>query len=341
MRNRSRPYSREERRRVVICVIPAPRDDFGPGFFCSMKGTKPDLDHTGRPGKNLKDTKRKKTACSPCPLENQCRIAFMANRNNSKPPTPRGKRPAVGRLIPVITAIAACGIIWQAVYAFAGLPAFILPGPLVVIERLGKVAADGSLLRHFLFTLSEVLAGMGFGVGAAALLGYLLSKSRLAEQILAPYIVATQAIPVVAIAPLLFIWLGSGVPSKVLICALIVFFPVLVNTVIGLRSVSANLRELMRSLGATRWQNFRHLELPAALPVLLGGLKVGATLSVIGAVVGEFIAPDRGLGFLISVARGQYDTALVFVGIFSLVAMALSLYGLVAWAESRFLAWRE
>jgi NitT/TauT family transport system permease protein len=258
-----------------------------------------------------------------------------------KPSGKRGRKPSAIRWIPALVAMAVCGITWQAVASFARLPAFILPGPSAVLDRLGRAAADGSLLRHTLFTLGEVLAGMGFGVGAAALLGYLLSKSRLAEQILAPYIVATQAIPVVAIAPLLFIWLGSGFPSKVLICALIVFFPVLVNTVVGLRSVSANLRELMRSLGATRWQNFRYLELPAALPVLLGGLKVGATLSVIGAVVGEFIAPDRGLGFLISVARGQYDTALVFVGVFTLVAMAISLYGLVAWAESRFLKWRD
>jgi NitT/TauT family transport system permease protein len=264
----------------------------------------------------------------------------MNNRSNSKAPGSRVKN-TVLRLMPIAGAAVACGIVWQAAASFAGTPAFILPGPMAVAGRLTAVLADGSLVRHSLVTLGEVLSGMAAGVGAAALLGYVLSKSRLAEQILAPYIVATQAIPVVAIAPLLFIWLGSGFESKVLICALIVFFPVLVNTVIGLRSVSANLLELMRSLGATRWQNFRHLELPAALPVLLGGLKVGATLSVIGAVVGEFIAPDRGLGFLISVARGQYDTALVFVGVFSLVAMALALYGLVAWAENRFLAWRE
>jgi NitT/TauT family transport system permease protein len=265
----------------------------------------------------------------------------MAIRNifNNKPSL--GLKSAIFWLIPIAAAVAVCGTLWQAVSSLSGVPAFILPGPLAVAGRLGSVLADGSLIRHSLFTLGEVLAGMGAGVGTAALLGYLLSKSRLAEQILAPYIVATQAIPVVAIAPLLFIWLGSGFASKVLICALIVFFPVLVNTVIGLRSVSANLRELMRSLDATRWQNFRYLELPAALPVLLGGLKIGATLSVIGAVVGEFIAPDRGLGFMISVARGQYDTALVFVGVFSLIAMALALYGMVAWVESRFLAWRE
>jgi NitT/TauT family transport system permease protein len=262
-------------------------------------------------------------------------------RNNTPPPEGRGRAVSLRRIIPILAGLAVCFLSWQFLSMLAGLPAFILPGPGDVAAKFLQVAADGSLLRNFLYTLAEVLAGMVFGVGAAALLGYWISKSRLAEEILSPYIVATQAIPVVAIAPLLFIWLGSGMAGKVLICALIVFFPVLVNTVVGMRSVSSNLRELMRSLGATGWQNFRHLELPAALPILLGGLKIGATLSVIGAVVGEFIAPDRGLGFVISVARGQYDTALVFVGVFMLVAMALALYGLVAWAERHFLAWRQ
>jgi len=129
--------------------------------------------------------------------------------------------------------------------------------------------------------------------------------------------------------------------SKVLICALIVFFPVLVNTIVGLRSVPEELHDLMRSLRATRWQTARHLEIPAALPVLLGGLRVGATLSVIGAVVGEFAGSDRGLGFLINVGRGQYDTALVFVAVFSLIVLALSLYGIVVWVESRTLTWQQ
>jgi NitT/TauT family transport system permease protein len=126
-----------------------------------------------------------------------------------------------------------------------------------------------------------------------------------------------------------------------LICALIVFFPVLVNTVVGLHSVPEELHELMRSLRATRWQTFRTLEVPASLPVFLGGMRIGATLSVIGAVVGEFIGADRGLGFLINVGRGQFDTALVFVAVFSLVALALALYGLVIWLESRLLAWQQ
>ena len=161
------------------------------------------------------------------------------------------------------------------------------------------------------------------GVILATLTGYLLAKSRLLERLLSPYLVASQAIPIVAIAPLLVIWFGPGMFSKILICALIVFFPVLVNTVVGVRAVPENLRDLMRSMHATPLQMLRYLEIPAALPVFLGGLRIGATLSVIGAVVGEFVGADRGLGFLINVGRGQYDTALVFVAVFTLVAMAL------------------
>ena len=157
---------------------------------------------------------------------------------------------------------------------------------------------------------------------------------------LQPFLVASQAIPIVAIAPLLVIWFGSGIFSKILICALTVFFPVLVNTVVGLRAVPDNLRDLMRSMRATPWQTFSQLELPAALPVLLGGLRVGATLSVIGAVVGELVGSDRGLGFLINVGRGQYDTALVFVGVLTLVFLAILLYSLVHALEKSLLRWK-
>jgi NitT/TauT family transport system permease protein len=158
---------------------------------------------------------------------------------------------------------------------------------------------------------------------------------------LAPYLVASQAIPLVAIAPLLVIWFGPGVFSKILICALIVFFPVLINTVVGVRAVPAALHDLMRSLHASRGHILLKLEVPAAMPVFLGGLRIGATLSVIGAVVGELVGADQGLGFLINVGRGQYDTALVFVAVFALIVLALSLYGLVAWVESRLLTWQE
>lgn len=230
---------------------------------------------------------------------------------------------------------------WQALTYFSGLPAFILPSPWQVALRFMLAISDGSLLRHTAVTLAEITMGLLTGTCSAILIGYAIAKSQVFERLASPFLVASQAVPIVAIAPLLVIWFGQGIFSKVLICALIVFFPVLVNTVVGLRAVPHSLNELMRSLRASRWQTLRHLEIPAALPVFLGGLRIGATLSVIGAVVGEFVGADKGLGFLINVGRGQYDTALVFVAMFSLVAVALGLYGIVIYLEHRLLAWQD
>ena len=241
----------------------------------------------------------------------------------------------------VIVSIGLALLGWQVLAQLGSFPSYMLPAPAQVWARFVQVLRDGSLLRNSAVTLLEVLLGLGLGVSVAAVLGYLLAKSLPLERLLSPYIVASQSIPIVAIAPLLVIWFGPSLVSKVLICALIVFFPVLINIVVGLRSVPEDLRDLMRSLRATRWQTFRLLEVPAALPVLLGGLRIGATLSVIGAVVGEFVGANRGLGFLINVGRGMFDTALVFVAVFALVAMAMALYGSVALLEMRLLAWQQ
>lgn len=240
-------------------------------------------------------------------------------------------------LISLVVAV----LIWEWVVKITEFPAFILPTPNLVWIRLMKAISDGSLLKHTLITLQEVLIGLAIGAFASTLLGYLLAKSVLIEQLLAPFIIASQSIPTVAIAPLLVIWFGPGMFSKILICALMVFFPILVNTIVGIRSVPDDLRDLMRSLQATRWQTIRLLDIPASLPVFLGGLRIGATLSVIGAVVGEFVGSDRGLGFLVNSARGQYDTALVFVAVLTLVVMAMSLYGFVFLLEKRLLSWQQ
>ena len=240
-------------------------------------------------------------------------------------------------LITIVLAL----LLWEGLVHLENLPAFILPAPELVAARFWQALLDGSLLRQAGYTLLEVVLGLLAGSLLATTLGYLLAKSPLLERLLAPYLVASQAIPIVAIAPLLVIWFGPGIFSKVLISALIVFFPVLVNTVVGLRAVPENLRDLMHSLKASRAQMLRYLEIPSALPVLLGGLRIGATLSVIGAVVGEFVGSDRGLGFLINVGRGQYDTALVFAAIITLIAMALGLYGAVVLIENRLLAWQR
>jgi NitT/TauT family transport system permease protein len=230
---------------------------------------------------------------------------------------------------------------WDLVARFGNLPAFILPSPAEVWARFLKAAADGSLFVHAAVTLLEIVLGLGVGVLLATVLGYLVARSRVLERALSPYLVASQAVPLVAIAPLLVIWFGPGMFSKVLICSLIVFFPVLVNTIVGVRAVPPALHDLMRSYHAARRDILFKLEVPSALPIFLGGLRIGATLSVIGAVVGELVGADSGLGFLINVGRGQYDTALVFVALFTLMALALGLYGLVILVERRFLAWQE
>jgi NitT/TauT family transport system permease protein len=231
---------------------------------------------------------------------------------------------------------------WHLVARLGDYPAFLLPLPRQVWERFLAVAGDGTLWYHTSITLVEILGGLALGLAAATLLGYLLAKSPLVERFLSPYIVASQSVPIVALAPLLIVWFGFGLLPKVLVCALTIFFPVLINTIVGLRSVEGDLMDLMRSLQASRWQILRFLELPAALPVFLGGLKVGVTLSVIGAVVGEFAQADRGLGFLVNLAnRGLFDTPLMFVALFVLMTIALGLYGAVSALEAVLLGWQK
>jgi len=231
--------------------------------------------------------------------------------------------------------------LWEALVAWRNYPAFVLPAPSMVIRKIVLMIQDGSLLYHTSLTLEEIVLVLALGLVTATVLGYLVAKSRFIEHLHTPYVVASQAIPVVAIAPLFIIWFGFGSLSKILVCALTVFFPALVNTLVGLRSVDEDLRALMRSLNASRWLAFRMLEVPAAMPVLLGGLRVSVTLAVIGAVVGEFIGADRGLGFLINLARGTLDTPLLFATIIVLVVIAMALYLAVLALERVLLRWQN
>ncbi|MBN1935967.1 MAG: ABC transporter permease [Anaerolineae bacterium] len=224
--------------------------------------------------------------------------------------------------------------LWELIVWLGQYPSFILPTPRRVYERFWIAATKGALWWHTGVTLTEIGGGLVLGLTTALLLGYWMAKSRTLERFVSPYIVASQSVPIVALAPLLVIWFGPGRLSKVLVCALTLFFPMLMNTMVGIRSVDRDLVNLMRSLRATRWQMFALLEAPSSLPTLLGGLKVSMTLSVIGAVVGEFVAADRGLGFLINVARGNFDTPLMFVAILTLVVIALILYLSMALLET-------
>jgi NitT/TauT family transport system permease protein len=245
------------------------------------------------------------------------------------------------RLTPLLLSTLAFLLGWHLFTRYGSIPQFILPSPLSVWTRFLRAMQDGSLPYHTSITLSEIVFGLLVGVSFATIVGYILAKSRTLEKVLSPYLVASQAIPIVAIAPLLVLWLGDGLLSKVLICALIVFFPVLVNTIVGVRAVPTALYDLMNSLHATRAQILWKVEVPASLPIFLGGLRIGATLSVIGAIVGELVSAEQGLGFLLQLGDFQYDTPMVFVAVFTLIALALILYGIVTLLERRFLKWQK
>lgn len=250
------------------------------------------------------------------------------------------RRPGLGRWFTLLGLVVFVAL-WQAVVLLADYPTFILPSPLQVLTKFVWVASSGLLWRHLSVTLSEVVLGFSLGFVTATVLGYWFAKRPLAEGLVAPYVVAMQAVPIVAVAPLLVIWFGSGLLSKVLVCALIVFFPVLVNTIVGVRSVDAQWLELMRALNATPWQTFLKVELPGSLPVLFGGLKLGVTLAVVGAVVGEFVGAERGLGALIKISSSLFDTPQLFVALVTLAVMALTLYGGVVVLEKSVVTWRR
>ena len=225
---------------------------------------------------------------------------------------------------------------WKGIVVVSGLPVFILPPPETVAGRFVTAWTDGTIEPHLATTLLEVVLGFAVGAGLALVLGYALARSAAVERLLSPYLVAAQATPILALAPLFALWFGSGLLGKVVICALIVFFPVAVATMVGIRAVDARLLELGRSLRATRRQILTTLEIPAALPSILGGMRVGVTLAVVGAIVGEWAGAERGLGVLINLARGSlFDTPLMFATLLTIALVGIALYLVVIAVERR------
>jgi ABC-type nitrate/sulfonate/bicarbonate transport system permease component len=251
-----------------------------------------------------------------------------------RPPAPRPAAFGISGPLAAALAFAAFVLAWKLLVVVAGYPPFILPAPEDVAGRFVEAWLDGTVAPHFVRTLGEVLAGFGVGASAAIVVGYVLARLPVVERLLSPYLVAAQATPILAIAPLLALWFGPGIGAKVVICALIVFFPVAIATMVGIRAVDARLLELAHSLRATRGQVVRTLEIPAALPSIFGGLRVGVTLAVVGAIVGEWAGADRGLGLLVNIARGSlFDTPLLFATLLTIALLGIVLYALVVLAE--------
>jgi NitT/TauT family transport system permease protein len=236
----------------------------------------------------------------------------------------------------ILAALVGFVLLWQVVVVVSGLPSFILPTPGEVVGRWFVAWTAGTIQPHLGATLVEVALGFLVGAGSALVVGYGLARSAVVERLLSPYLVAAQATPILALAPLIALWFGPGLLGKVIICSLIVFFPVAVATMVGIRSVDARLLELGRSLRATRRQVLTTLEVPAAMPSILGGMRVGVTLAVVGAIVGEWAGAEKGLGVLINLARGSlFDTPLMFATLLTIALVGIVLYLAVVLVERR------
>jgi NitT/TauT family transport system permease protein/putative hydroxymethylpyrimidine transport system permease protein len=245
-------------------------------------------------------------------------------------------------LPPLVVVVALLGLWelaaqWDWIADALNIKPFLIPAPSDIAQSLYE---DRELLASDAWvTAKEVLLGFAL----AALLGFafavVMHASDLLRRAFYPLLVASQTVPVVAIAPVLVVWLGFGIGPKLAIVALVCFFPITVNTLDGLRSVDPEMTRMMRSLDASRAQSLRRVEIPSALPFLLSGAKIAAVIAVIGAVFGEWSGSDEGLGHLILVAQGQLQTARVFAAIVVLSAMALLLFGVLALLERRVAWW--
>lgn len=254
-----------------------------------------------------------------------------AQEANASPGTTRRAGRAIGRNLGVVGVYLAIVLIWELIVRAGLMATYLLPAPsMIIVELVERWELYG---QHMLVTTNETLLGFALGSAIGFVLGLLIAYSHTLERIAYPAIIFTQTVPKLALAPLFTVWFGVGVLPKVLITALICLFPVLITTVTGLKSVDPKLRMLMSSVSASRWQLFRMIELPTALPQIFGGLQVGITLAVVGALVGEWVGADRGLGYLILYDNSQLRTTAVFASLICVTAMGILLFVLVRWLE--------
>ena len=215
---------------------------------------------------------------------------------------------------------------WELAVRRSGLSALVLPAPSAVAAALWNGVSTGYFWPHLRATLSALLLGLAGGGVVGLLVGVALAESALLERVLRPYVVVSQVVPKLALAPLFVLWFGFGIVPTALITALICFFPLMENTLTGLKHVDPQRLQLFRMLGATRWQTLLRLKLPVALPTILAGLRMAVVLALVGAVVGEFIGASHGLGAVVIASQGMMDTALMFAALFLIALIGLVLY---------------
>lgn len=230
---------------------------------------------------------------------------------------------------------------WEFVCRFFAVPVYVVPAPSLVAVRLADLFQTGVIWPHLATTAATIVAGLVLGVAAGIAFGVLIELVPAAERLVYPYLVALQTVPKIAIAPLFILWFGYGITSKIIIAALLSFFPVLVAVIAGMRATEKEQMDMMKVFGASRWDTFLHLRLYAALPTIFAGVEIASILAVIGAVVGEFVGAQEGLGYLITTLNFNMDVAGVFATLIVLSAIGLSLHGLMRALGRRMVFWRR
>lgn len=230
---------------------------------------------------------------------------------------------------------------WDAYVVGFKVSPLILPSPGQVWTALLGLLSDRRTLGHAWTTLYETLAGFGIAIAIGVVLGAVLGKVAWLERTLNPFIVALQVMPKVALVPLFIVWFGFGPTSKVVMAAVLAFFPIMTNTILGIKSIDRGHRELMVSLNAGAWQTFRELELPTALPYLLSGAEIGIVLAIIGAIVGEYLGGSQGLGHMAVATMNAFDVQSMFAVIGLLTLMGFVLYFVVASLRKYITPWHE
>ena len=244
------------------------------------------------------------------------------------------------RIHPLLWTIGSFAIvfaIWQAVVWLFAMPQYLLPGPAPVFVSLAKNSA--AILSQTWWTAATILAGFILAAAFAIPLAMVIVISPLLERLVYPPMVATQSIPKIALAPLFIVWFGFGVMPKVAVAFLIAFFPIVIDTIVGLRSIDPAMLQLARSMGAPPHRIFRKIRLPHALPAIFGGLKVASSLAVVGALTGEFVGSDKGLGYMLVQASGNLNTALLFATLVVLSALAMAFFYLIEMLERIAIPW--
>ena len=228
-------------------------------------------------------------------------------------------------------------IAWEILPPALGVPRYIIPTASQCMDEFFRMVRLDDLVGHTFSTFLMTLIGFSVGSLLGAVIGYLLGMSVFWERVLSPYILALQIAPKVAFAPLFIMWFGFTFWPKLLVTILIVFFPILVNVLQAMKTVDRDIINLARAYSLSRFEIFRKIEFPSTLPALLAGLRIGATLAVIGVTVGELVGGNKGLGFLISYGEGQANAAMVFNSILLLTLIGIALYSTVTWAEAKLL----